>query len=403
MEILFITGNKEKLAHANSIINKENIKLKQMKIDCQEIQNDDNEIIASNSSKYASEITKSNVVKIDTGFYIETLNGFPGPYAEYVERKLDAQDILNLMKNKKNRKAYYKEVLSYCEYQKEPVTFTTYTYGTISTKLSGTKGYNFDRIFIVENDNKTLANYEEEERIQKYSHENWINLINYLKENKKINNWGIIYQKDIDKKGGNIPYILNKINKKKKLINLVKKYATNNIVECGSGTSVLSMHLSSLGYNVVAIDIEDDVIKLSKKLANDYFKKTKNKGKLKFEKKSIFNLNYKKDEFDVAFSNGVLEHFTDEEIIKTIKQQLYISKTLIIGIPTKYFESKEAKYGNERVLPLSYWRNLIKKSGGKIIEESSMHREPFKKRILNYKKYFKPKPYHIFIVKKLEK
>ena len=32
-----------------------------------------------------------------------------------------------------------------------------------------------------------------------------------------------------------------------------------------------------------------------------------------------------------------------------------------------------------------------------------MHREPFKKRVLNYKKYFKPKPYHLFVVKKLEK
>lgn len=218
---------------------------------------------------------------------------------------------------------------------------------------------------------------------------------------KKRSHWVEIYQKDIDKKGGNLPYVLNKISKKKKLINLVKKYAYNTIIECGSGTSIVSIYLATLGYNVTAIDIEDNVIKLAKSLAKDYYKTIDNSNpQIHFEKKSIFELGYEKDSFDVAFSNGVLEHFTDEEIIQIIKQQLFIAKTTIVGIPTKYFESKEAKYGNERVLELSYWRKLIKNSGGIILEEVGMQREPLLKRILNYKKYFKPKPYHLFVVKK---
>ena len=217
----------------------------------------------------------------------------------------------------------------------------------------------------------------------------------------KNSHWGEIYQKDVDKKGGNLPYVLNKINKKKKLINLIKKYVDKSIIECGSGTSVVSIYLASLGYEVTAVDIEDDVISLSKKLAKDYYNTLKDcNPKLNFEKKSIFELGYEKKSFDVAFSNGVLEHFTDEEIMQIIKQQLYVAKTTIVGIPTKYFEPKEAKYGNERVLELSYWRKLIMNSGGVIIEEVGMDREPLSKRILNYKKYFKPKPYHLFVVKK---
>ncbi len=217
----------------------------------------------------------------------------------------------------------------------------------------------------------------------------------------KNSHWGEIYQKDVDKKGGNLPYVLGKINKKKKLINLVTKYTNKNIIECGSGTSVVSIYLASLGYEVTAVDIEDDVIRLSKKLAKDYYNTLGDcKPKLNFEKKSIFKLGYEKDSFDVAFSNGVLEHFTDEEIMQIIKQQLYVAKTTIVGIPTKYFDSKEAKYGNERVLELSYWRKLIRNSGGIILEEIGMDRESLSKRILNYKKYFKPKPYHLFVVKK---
>lgn len=182
MEILFITGNKEKIAIASRILDKENIKLKTMKIECPEMQSDDNEIIAKESAKYASHFTKTDVVKVDTGFYIEALNGFPGPYAEYVERKLDAQDILKMMANKTNRTAYYKEVLAYCEYGKEPIIFVTYTYGKISTELSGSEGYNYDRIFICDGDDKTIANFTNEQRKEKYSHSNWEKLVNYLKK-----------------------------------------------------------------------------------------------------------------------------------------------------------------------------------------------------------------------------
>ena len=217
----------------------------------------------------------------------------------------------------------------------------------------------------------------------------------------KSSHWAEIYQKDIDKKGGNLPYVLNKINKKKKLINLVKKYSDKNIIECGSGTSVVSIYLATLGYNVTAIDIEDNVIKLAKSLAKDYYKAVDNyNSQINFVKKSIFDLGYEKDSFDVAFSNGVLEHFSDDEIIQIIQQQLYVAKTVIVGIPTKYFDSSEAKYGNERVLELSYWRYLIKKAGGSIIEEIGMDRESFLKRLFNYKKYFRPKPYHLFVIKK---
>ncbi len=182
MEILFITGNKEKIAIANTILNKENITIKAMKIDCPEIQSDDNEKIARESAKYASNYTKSNVIKVDIGFYIEALNGFPGPYAEYVERKLDAEDILKMMKNKTNRNVYYKEVLAYCEYGSEPVTFTTYTCGRLSEVLSGNKGYNFDRIFICDGDDKTIGNYDQKQRAEKYSNDNWQSLIKYLKK-----------------------------------------------------------------------------------------------------------------------------------------------------------------------------------------------------------------------------
>lgn len=208
--------------------------------------------------------------------------------------------------------------------------------------------------------------------------------------------WYEVYLKDIEKKGTLENYVVDKIKNKKRLINLIKKYALNKkIIESGSGTGVLPTYMASLGYSSLGIDIDEQILELSQEIAKKY----NSKEKPRFVKKSIFLLDYNKGEFDVSFSNGVLEHFSDKEIIKSLEQQMNIANIVIVGIPTKYFNQEEAMYGDERYLPYSYWRRLIKAAGGIIIEEKSMHYMNWKKRLINFKKYFRPYPYRIFVIK----
>ena len=208
--------------------------------------------------------------------------------------------------------------------------------------------------------------------------------------------WYEVYLKDIEKKGTLENYVDDKIKNKKVLINLIKKYSKNNkLIESGSGTGVLSTYMASLGYDVTGIDIDEEILKLSKKIAKNY----NSKNKANFQKKSIFELDYKKNDFDVSFSNGVLEHFTNEQIIDTLKQQMKIAKIVIFGIPTKYFNQEEAMYGDERYMSYKFWRNLINDAGGIVLEEKSMHYMNKRKRLLNFKKYFRPYPYRIFVIK----
>lgn len=211
--------------------------------------------------------------------------------------------------------------------------------------------------------------------------------------------WYEVYLKDIEKKGTLENYVVDKIKNKKPLINLIKKYALNKkIIEAGSGTGVLSTFMASLGYKTLGIDIDEQILKLSQEIAEKY----NSKEKPKFVKKSIFLLDYNKNEFDVSFSNGVLEHFSDKEIIKSLDQQMVIANIVIVGIPTKYFNQEEAMYGDERYLPFSYWRRLIKTAGGVIVKEKSMHYMNWKKRLINFKKYFRPYPYRIFVIKRIK-
>lgn len=209
--------------------------------------------------------------------------------------------------------------------------------------------------------------------------------------------WYEVYLKDIEKKKTLDYYVDDKIRNKKVLINLIKKYSKNNkLLEAGSGTGVLSTYMASLDFDVTGIDIDKDILGLSRKIAKSY----PSKNKPKFIKKSIFELDYDDNYFDVSFSNGVLEHFNDDEIIDTLKQQMRVSKYVIFGIPTKYFNREEAMYGDERYMDYTFWRDLIKKSDGKILEEKSMHYMSFRKRLVNFKKYFRPYPFRIFVIEK---
>lgn len=210
--------------------------------------------------------------------------------------------------------------------------------------------------------------------------------------------WLDLYNKEIGKYDNLKSYVDSKVGYKKPFIDLINKYNTSGkMLEAGSGTGTLSTYLAANeDFDVTGIDIDEDMIKLAKKIGEEYNPDKK----AKFVKGSIFDLDYEDNEFSICFSNGVLEHFTNEQIIDTLERQLSISETVIFGIPTRYFTKEEAMYGDERYLPLAKWRKIIKASGGEIVEEASMNYIGLKSRIRNIKKWFKPRPFRIFVVRK---
>ena len=149
-----------------------------------------------------------------------------------------------------------------------------------------------------------------------------------------MKNWYDIYIDEIKLKKDVIGYVDYKIKNKKKLINLIKKYSKRKkIMEAGSGTGIISTYMASLGYDVTEVDIDDKILNLAKDISKKYIKK----GKPKFIKKDLLKLDFKPKEFDVIFSNGVLEHFNDDDIKKILKKELEQSSFVIIGIPTTFF------------------------------------------------------------------
>lgn len=183
-KIIYVTGNWAKLVSAKQILEPLGFEIENIKMDTTEIQADTVEEIALHSAKEASNKLKCDVLVNDTGLFVDVLNGFPGPYTSYVDKTLNEDGILKLLKDNENRNASFIEALAYCEYNKEPLLFKSITKGTISKEKSGTHGWSFDFIFIPEGKDKTLGNYPVEERFSLWNPDGYNDLAKYL-ENKK--------------------------------------------------------------------------------------------------------------------------------------------------------------------------------------------------------------------------
>lgn len=185
MQITYVTGNKYKIELAERILNPLGVQILQKKIYCPEIQDDKIENVSKFSARYAANELNVPVIKNDSGLVIEALNGFPGPYTAYVEDTLTEEGILKLMDNIENRKACFIEVISYCEPNKEPVSFISKTEGEISLEKRGEFGWSYDRIFIPKGETKTLAQFNDDERWKFWTDDAYLQLRAFLQNDNK--------------------------------------------------------------------------------------------------------------------------------------------------------------------------------------------------------------------------
>lgn len=166
---------------ARSILEPLGFEVDNIKMETTEIQANNVEDVAMYSAKEASDKLKCDVLKNDTGLYVEALGGFPGPYTHYVDEKLGEDGLLKLLKGVDNRNACFIEAFAYCEYGKDPVVFKSITKGRIATEKSGIYGWSWDFIFIPDGYDKTMGNYPDEERCYIWNTDAYAELVKFLK------------------------------------------------------------------------------------------------------------------------------------------------------------------------------------------------------------------------------
>lgn len=175
--------------------------------------------------------------------------------------------------------------------------------------------------------------------------------------------WSKLYSKQIDE-----PSLIDNIEYHKIFIEKIQEYATLSaktripkIIEIGLGNGTMSIYFSrDKLFEVYGIDNDIDVI--TSCINNN----NRLGGYAKFLLLDIFDLDLlKRKEFDVAFSQGTMEHFNNEDLIKMLLKQLEIAKYVIFSVPSVFWLTREM--GNERKITLEEWENLLNFNEFKIL------------------------------------
>lgn len=88
-----------------------------------EIQSDNLKEVSLNKAMQEFKIIKKPSVVDDSGFFIEILNGFPGVYTKYALESIEINGIMDIMKDKNNRKCAFKSVVPFVDTNGKAITF----------------------------------------------------------------------------------------------------------------------------------------------------------------------------------------------------------------------------------------------------------------------------------------
>jgi XTP/dITP diphosphohydrolase len=166
--LYFITTNKNKVKEAEKILN--GFQIKQIDREYPEVQGDSSIEVVRFAIDFLRNEKKVLILE-DTSLFVESLKGFPGAYASYVQKTIGNEGILALMKDSKNRKAYFETAIGYHSLSLSENTkiFAAKCYGTIACEKRGENGFGYDPIFVPEGNDKTFGEMSTKEK-NLYSH-----------------------------------------------------------------------------------------------------------------------------------------------------------------------------------------------------------------------------------------
>lgn len=131
----------------------------------------------------------------------------------------------------------------------------------------------------------------------------------------------------------------------------ISRSKAKKILEVGSGSGAMAVFLSWLGFEVTSIDIDPEVITKAELEAK------KINGNVKFMVADGFNMPFKDDSFDLVIHQGLLEHFSDKEIVSLITEQLRCAPKVLFSVPNHLYMKKD--FGNERLMDKEAWEHIL--------------------------------------------
>jgi len=165
-ELFFASSNEHKFQEAERILANLGMQINLFKTTLEEIQSNNLNDIAEKKAINAYDLIQKPVIIEDDGLFINTLNGFPGPYSSYVYDTIGNKGIMDLLENSKVRDAKFVSIIAYCDSDCDVKLFESSIPGKISSIIEK-GGWGYDPIFIPDGESKTYANVSDKD---KFSH-----------------------------------------------------------------------------------------------------------------------------------------------------------------------------------------------------------------------------------------
>ena len=183
-ELFFASSNEHKFQEAERILANLGMQINLFKTTLEEIQSNNLNDIAEKKAINAYDLIQKPVIIEDDGLFINSLDGFPGPYSSYVYDTIGNKGIMNLLENSEIRDAKFVSIIAYCDSDCDVKLFESSIPGKISSIIEK-GGWGYDPIFIPDGESKTYANVSDKD---KFSHRS--------AALTKFSNWFLDKQKD---------------------------------------------------------------------------------------------------------------------------------------------------------------------------------------------------------------
>lgn len=128
-------------------------------------------------------------------------------------------------------------------------------------------------------------------------------------------------------------------------------FGGSRILEIGTGSGILALYFSQLGYQVTGLDLDTAIVETNDRLNRTYG------GSARFVGGDMLHLPFSAGAFDACYHQGLMEHFDPPEIVRALKAQTKTCRKVVFAVPTIRWNG--GVFGDERMWTGSFWLRLL--------------------------------------------
>ena len=182
MKIYLVTRNPGKLKAAADVFSGSNIELAPVEKDYPEIQAETSLEIAKFTAFQVAKELGVPALREDHSLFIHAL-GFPGPYTNYIEKKLTAENLLKLLAHYEDRSGHFEVATVYAQPNGEVFEFVFQVPMTFGTEVKGANPKGWNGLIRLGEETRAITEYPEEERLNIWN-QGYQKVKEYLIKNK---------------------------------------------------------------------------------------------------------------------------------------------------------------------------------------------------------------------------